>query len=390
MELINRDECFGCGACMSICPRHAISAKLKDGFSYPVIDQNLCINCGLCKRACPAENYRQSEHAPKLYAFRHTDLELVEDSSSGAVFTALSDRILAQGGAIIGAVMDEDNVVRHHLTGEASVRDKMRGAKYVQSDLNGTLEAAAKLLRSSETPLLFTGTPCQAEAFRTYCTAAGLDLTNVIICALVCHGAPSPLIWKHWLEAFLRKIPGETVVLRFRDKEQGWRSNKMTAVVDGKSYSMETYANLFYSKLGNQRACFTCPFTTPMRNCDITLGDFWSIQHFDEGFAEKKGVSMLLAHTDKGDKLIRQCAADGELKQIAFDPAEDILQPALTSPYQKPVEYEQFWKDFQKLDFSALVRKYTGKSPADRVRRFLRRKMLKILQASRSDSKKEQ
>ena len=382
MELVTRDKCFSCGACISICPHHAISAEQKDGFSYPMIDRNLCVNCGLCKRACPAENYRKSEQNPNLYAFRHTDRNLVEKSSSGAAFTALSDHILAQGGLVIGAVMDEDHVVRHHLTDSVSVRDSMRGAKYVQSDLNGTFEATKKAFKNGEKPLLFIGTPCQAEAFRTYCTAAGLDLKKIIICALVCHGASSPLIWKQWVETFLRERTGNNLEICFRNKEQGWRNNKMTAFVDGKPYSMQSYANLFYSNLCNQKACFSCPFTTPMRNCDITLGDFWSIQRFDAGFAEANGVSMLLSHTEKGDKLIRQCAVDGDLRQLAFDPAAESLQPALTKPYEKPVEYEQFWKDYQKLNFQRLVRKYTGKSRADRIRRVLRRKMLKILQAS--------
>ena len=153
----------------------------------------------------------------------------------------------------------------------------------------------------------------------------------------------------------------------------------MTVKIDGQEYPMRAYSTLFYSKLCNSRACFTCPYASVERNCDITLGDFWSIQRFKKGYEEGKGVSKLLAHTEKGDSLIRQCAAEGKLTELAFDPGKDTPAHALTCPYKKPVEYELFWKDFQRLGFSALEKKYTGERLPDRIRRMIRRRLLGIL-----------
>ncbi|MBQ8688905.1 MAG: 4Fe-4S binding protein [Clostridia bacterium] len=54
-----KEECCGCSACFSVCPRGAIEMCPDDcGFKYPVIDAEKCIYCGLCLKACPL---KQSE-----------------------------------------------------------------------------------------------------------------------------------------------------------------------------------------------------------------------------------------------------------------------------------------------------------------------------------------
>jgi coenzyme F420-reducing hydrogenase beta subunit len=378
MELVQRENCFTCGACVAVCPRKAISRESEDGFRYPVIDQKKCIDCGLCKRACPAESKKQSDNVPSLYAFQHEDAGIVHKSSSGAAFTALSDAVLAQGGVVIGAVLDADHVVRHHIACNAAERDAMCGAKYVQSDMSDVYEPAANAIKQHRGPALFTGTPCQAEAFRTFCEAERLDLTDVYLCALVCHGAASPQVWKDYLEHVEETSHGDVTDINFRNKEQGWRHNRMTARIGGQERLMQSYSALFYSKLCNPRSCFACPYTTVMRNCDITIGDFWSIQKFAEGYAEGDGVSLLLAHSQKGEDLIRECAGEGTLDRIAFDPQNDSLQPALKKPYAKPLEYDSFWKDYHRLSFSKLKRKYAGLRLPDRMRRLVRRRLLAV------------
>ena len=381
MELVQRDKCFtsgACGACVAACQHDAISTEIVDGFLYPVINQDICVDCGLCKRACPAESSVRSDVVPTLYAFQHQDEHTVEKSSSGAAFTALSDAVLAQGGVIVGAVLDADNVVRHHVVDSAAERDAMRGAKYVQSDMSGIYALIAKEIREQRRPVLFTGTPCQAEAVRTYCEARRLDLTDVYLCALVCHGASSPLVLKDYLRNLEEVAQGDVTDINFRNKQHGWRHNRMTAQVGDEERFMEAYSALFYSKLCNSRACFACPFTSVMRNCDITMGDFWSIQKFDEGYAEGAGVSMLLTHTQKGEELVRACAKEGDLKRVEYDPHTDSLQSALTKPYGKPLEYDLFWQDYRKLRFSQIEKKYTGLHAFDRVRRLVRRKLLAL------------
>ena len=377
MDLADRDKCFCCGACISICPRKAITSKYEDGFFYPQIDKERCIDCGLCKMACPAVRKARGTVAPGLYAFQHSDPELVAASSSGAAFTAVSNIVLAHSGLIVGAVMDRSLTVRHTISENEAGRNAMRGAKYVQSDMTG-------LFKELETPLseqrliLFTGTPCQTDAFRSYCMAAGLNMDKVILCALVCHGASSPVVWKRYTEEYLRETEkADDIRINFRCKDRGWRNNRITASIDGKEIDLSTYSSLYFSNLCSRRSCFSCPYTTPFRNCDITIGDFWTISQFDPDFVEGYGVSMILTHSEKGDLLVRSCEKYGLLKSLMFDAQRDTLQPAMIRPYSKPIEYERFWRDFERLAFPAIIRKYVGNSIYDRARRKIRKTLMK-------------
>lgn len=53
------NECCGCGACYSICPKQAIT-MVKDelGFEYPKIDEKKCIKCYKCMKVCPIKDIK--------------------------------------------------------------------------------------------------------------------------------------------------------------------------------------------------------------------------------------------------------------------------------------------------------------------------------------------
>ena len=58
-----REACCGCGVCSAICPVHAIEMRPdKEGFLYPVVQENVCIRCYQCLKICV---FKQDQKARK-------------------------------------------------------------------------------------------------------------------------------------------------------------------------------------------------------------------------------------------------------------------------------------------------------------------------------------
>ena len=65
-EIIDKERCTGCGACLSSCPKSTISMRTdEEGFDYPVISQDECIDCGLCQKVCPPLHYDERQDKRK-------------------------------------------------------------------------------------------------------------------------------------------------------------------------------------------------------------------------------------------------------------------------------------------------------------------------------------
>ena len=120
--ITDKNRCSGCAACMSACPKKCISMQEdEEGFLYPHVDENTCISCSKCVTVCP---YTKSEFTNKLekeelaicYAAYNKNEEIRYQSSSGGMFRAFSDYIIAEGGVVFGAKFDKDFTVEHAYT----------------------------------------------------------------------------------------------------------------------------------------------------------------------------------------------------------------------------------------------------------------------------------
>ena len=105
-------------------------------------------------------------------------------------------------------------------------RDEFKGSKYVQSDLTGVFRRVKQDLKDGLT-VLFSGTPCQTAGLHSY---IGKKLrANLILVDIVCHGVPSPYIWRDYI-AYLEKKQGDKICwVNFRDKQKfGWKAHHET------------------------------------------------------------------------------------------------------------------------------------------------------------------
>ena len=163
--------CTGCAACSNICPKDAIRMTAgKDGFLRPVVDTDRCVKCLACENTCPVLHSAECPASrPKIPVFAcwNKDSCARWESSSGGAFSALATAIFAERGFVAGAVYDESMTVRHQLCHSMNDLMRLRGSKYVQSEIGTVFREIKERLVAGNT-VLFVGTPCQVAGIRAY------------------------------------------------------------------------------------------------------------------------------------------------------------------------------------------------------------------------------
>jgi len=332
-----------------------------EGFLYPKIDIAVCVQCGLCRKVCAFQNGYDtilSYDEPFVYAVKHKDENVRMTSSSGGAFTAISDFVLKQSGIVYGATFDENMNIVHQRAETKEECETLKGSKYVQSNLKDVYSQVRMDVKTGKY-VLFTGTPCQVAGLKTY--LGNEDTKNLILCDIVCHGTPSPLIWSEYLNFISRKY-SKIKRYYFRYKPKGWKGlNVFASLIDGKELyntnALITYSRIFYAHYATRPSCHKCKYTNMHRPSDITMADFWGIEKCMPDFDDNKGVSLLLVNTPKGQQVFD--AIKNNL-QYRDSNVVDCLQPQLLHPSEPSPKRDAFWADYKQLGYEFVVKKYAG------------------------------
>ena len=300
--MIKKKYCTGCSACYHICPKKAIiMEEEKDGFCYPVIDKEKCINCGLCEKVCPVFKEERIQSSLKCFAAYSKDIKERMDSSSGGIFSLLAKAILDQGGVVVGAVM-ENLKLRHIIIEEKEDICKLRGSKYIQSDLTNLFFEINKKLKEN-IKVLFVGTPCQVAGLKSYLQK---DYDYLFCVDVICHGVPSKKLFQKYIEELENTYSDTVKQINFRDKKEGWESYHITVSMNHHEYyklhNDDIFMKLFLLDVSLRESCYNCHFKES-RYSDITLGDFWGIFNVYPKMNDKKGTSAIVIWTEKGKLL---------------------------------------------------------------------------------------
>lgn len=332
--LCKEADCTGCTACASVCPVGAISMEADhEGFLRPVVS-DACVLCHKCEQTCPILRPQVKGPSPDCaHAVWNKDEAERVASSSGGFFSILARHVLDQGGAVFGTVLDETMHARHVCARSEEELAPMRGSKYVQSDLGDSFRQIKTLLDNG-TPVLFSGVPCQVDGLLQ---AVGRDRDNLITCDLVCHGVPSPAVFRGFLDALEKKYGSKAVSVRFKDKSHGWSHPWFTVTfADGQVYTQDfnltTYGRGFGMQLFLRPACARCQYTNTSRPADFTLADFWGLDEKVSLPVERdKGVSMVMVNSAKGQALFD--ALSSQFGQVERPLSEAVTgNPRLASP----------------------------------------------------------
>ena len=226
IEIQNKKDCCGCGACNQVCPKQCIKMESdKEGFLYPKVDTESCINCGLCEKSCPIlNNQRSKELFQKYYLAYYTDEVVRLSSSSGGVFSVLSKAVIQNGGVVFGAAFDQEWLVHHVGVERQEDLRVLRGSKYLQSRSESCYREAKALLEVGR-PVLYSGTGCQIAGLKSYLKK---DYEKLLTVDIICHGVPSPKLWKHYLSEQEQTFGAPVQRVFFRNKDTGWNNFSMS------------------------------------------------------------------------------------------------------------------------------------------------------------------
>lgn len=307
INITDKHKCCGCTACISVCPKGYISmSEDKEGFLYPIVDSVKCIDCGLCEKVCPVLHPLKNEAEPLVYAAINNDESIRMQSSSGGIFTLLAEYVIENGGVVFGACFDRDWNVVHDYTETKEGLAKFRGSKYVQSNVGNSF-SQVKIFLDAGREVLFSGTPCQVAGLKNYLRK---PYPNLLTVDLVCHGVPSPDVWRKYLQETVCKAyrikKNKSAVnicdyisdIKFRAKDKGWK--KYSFKIEYKDGRIEInpfyenpYMNIFLSNLSLRPSCYVCPAKLNNVQSDITLADFWGVNKIDPNIDDDKGCGLL-------------------------------------------------------------------------------------------------
>lgn len=366
IQIKDKKDCCGCNACGDICPKGSITFKTDiEGFWYPEVNMDTCIDCGLCEKVCPIIHIQQLKindfEKPLCYAAEHKNLEVVFDSTSGGLFSALADIMYKNKGYVGGAIYNDDFSVRQYISNNKADLAKLRSSKYLQSDFEGFYKQVKELLMAGE-KVLVCGGPCQMAALRAFLKYK--DYPNLIIADYICRGINSPKVWRKYLDSYEERYGSKVVYVKSKSKEYGWRNlTQKTVLANGKAY-FETKDNNLYTKGYLQTnaycrpACYECHFKGYPRISDITLADLWGVEKIKNIQDKNLGTSLVLINSEKGKAFFEQVKSRIKCEEIPFELAT-ANNPALVKSLPAPkVDREQFFKDIDTMSFLSVCEKY--------------------------------
>ena len=370
MIKINKQSCCGCSSCMNICPQNAIKMIANnEGFLYPVVDKTECVECGLCEKVCPFEYEKIDSDAISSFAAVSKDNHQRMASSSGGIFSVLAKYIIKNNGFVYGAALSSDcfelNIERVDNEDEIC---KLMGSKYIQANMGYVYRDVKKQLDVGAL-VLYTGTPCQINGLKLYLNR---DYTNLYCVDIICHGVPSQLLWKKYLQSISKRFHMPIRSVSFRCKVSNWHDYEIKFYTKSSdvyiSKDVDFYLQTFFDNNCLRESCYECK-AKKNRFSDITLGDFWGIEKVLPEFTDGYGTSAIIVRTEHGMDLFNLISNDIKYHAVQYG---DIVKwnSAECKSVCRPIQRDTFYEDLVRMNLSKVNRKYRVVTFKKKLRNF--------------------
>lgn len=348
-HMLKKEGCTGCMACYNSCPASAISIKNDSaGYQYPGWQSENCIHCNLCVISCPA--LKPTDHCPPYQYYGATALnqEIVLKSSSGGMFSLLTDAFLSFSSSsgccyIAGAVYSEDfKHVQTICTNSSQLIKKMRTAKYVQSEKRLIYREIKQHLEKGES-VLFSGAPCETAGLRCFLQKNYHNLTCV---DFICKGCAPPSVLCQYTDKMEELHRSAITDLNMRYKWEGmdrFIPQYLRIVFHNKKIFLKEFYNTeagIAFKILQRPSCISCRYREKKHESDLTIGDY----HGSPGALKcysPYGTSVIIINSEKGKKLFEMISDH----QIAYEKIsfEDVYGRNRNTPHPQREKFEQLY-----------------------------------------------
>ena len=405
IDIKEKHNCCGCSACVQICPQQCISMSAdNEGFLYPQVDSAICIDCGLCEKVCPVINQNEPREPLAVYAAKNNNEGIRLKSSSGGIFTLLAEQIISEGGIVFGARFNENWEVVHDYTETIEKLESFRGSKYVQSIIDDNFIKAKQFLTDGR-KVLFSGTPCQIAGLKKFLRK---EYENLLTVEVVCHGVPSPMVWRDYLDyKRTKRAAGKNTVssspnelpiitgISFRDKTHGWKKygfkicyatskvveNSVSESAKTVSYEItpfneDLFMKGFLKNLYLRPSCYHCAARQGKSGADVSIADYWGVQVIHPEIDDDRGTGLILISTELGRRYYTSITNQIDYLTSSYDKAI-LHNPCIIKSVKEPNKRQLFWTNYtmSKIDCINIICELMKPSP---IVVFIKRVVCKI------------
>ena len=387
INITDKTNCCGCNACGDVCAKDAITFHTdNEGFWYPVVDTEKCVECGLCEKVCPIINIKELKKndlpEAECYAAENKNISVVFSSTSGGIFSVLAEAMYREDGYVGGAVFNEDFSVKQIISNDREDLVKLRGSKYIQSNLSGFYKEVQSLLKNGA-KVLVCGGPCQMARLRSFLRK---DYENLIIVDYICRGIGSPKVFHNYLKTFETRYGSPVVHARAKSKELGWRKLTQKVTLSNGKNIFETSQESVWTKnfnrdgLFHRPSCHNCQFKGLPRIADITIADFWGVEGIKLDNIEDKdlGISLVLVNSEKGKRYFEKVKKKINYQPVPFEKVTKGNRSLYESVQQESVDRDTFYKDLENMSLHEAINKYYSQNENDPLKIRVKRKLKKL------------
>lgn len=295
------------------------------------------------------------------YAAIYKNNEIREKSSSGGVFSLLAQ----QFDVVYGVAMTEDCYGAEMIRVEGDI-EPLRGSKYLQAKVGDSFKRVKEDLLAGK-KVLFSGTGCQINGIHMF---LGKDYEGLYCLDVICHGVPSPKLWREYAQ-YQEKNYGRLKHVDFRCKEGSWIDFGMKENQVYISKDRDSYMRMFLRDYSLRPSCYECHAKYD-KTSDITIADFWGIGKVAPEMNDRKGTSLVITRTKKGQQLFDGVKDELQWKKVSY---EDGVKnnPSELRSVPRPPQRDTFYEDFNQLSFEEMEKKYAADIQIPLYRRVIRK-----------------